>query len=334
VHQGEPVTISAIRYRADRLDEREVEPDEAVALLDAAKAGEEVLWLDVVGLGNGELLASLGAGLGLHPLWIEDVANVGQRPKLEAADDALLIVLRALRGTNDGARFEAEQVSLALAPGVLVTFQERPGDVFDAVRQRLRREGSRVRTRGADYLAYALADAVVEEAFVLLASLGEAVETLEDESFRRPSPRHLQRIHDLRMEALQVRRTVGPTRDLLAALLREEAVLLLSETRTFLRDVHDHAVQAADDVESLRELLTGLQEATLSTLSLRMNEVVKVLTVISTIFIPLTFLVGVYGMNFEHMPELGWPLAYPLVWLVIIVIGVGSAWMFRRRGWW
>lgn len=327
--------VRLVRYGPDGLEERDLEAAEALAIARDPR-GPGVAWLDVVGLADGAFLSDLGRAIGLHPLWIEDVANVGQRPKVESDDGAMLIVMRALRTVagEAGPALDAEQVSIGLAPGLVVTFQERPGDPFEPLRERIRTPGTRLRASGPDYLAYALVDTLVEEAFALIERFGEAIDAIEDEAFRAPSPRHLQRIHALRMEALQVRRTVWPTRDLLAALLRDDTTLLGPEARTFLRDVQDHAVQAVDAVETLRELLTGLQEATLSTLSFRMNEVMKVLTVISTIFIPLTFLVGVYGMNFEHMPELGWRLAYPALWVAMIALAAGLAIGFRRRGWW
>lgn len=333
-HAPTPPRLRLIRYRHDGVEEREVDRDEAVAL--ASEPHEEgVVWLDVTGLADGDLLSRLGRAVGLHPLWIEDVANVGQRPKHESDANALLIVLRTLLPGESplAGGLEPEQVSIGLARGLVVTFQERPGDVFEGVRERIRSDGSRLRRSGADHLAYALVDAIVEEAFALLERYGDAIDGVEDQALRAPSPRHLQRIHELRMDALHLRRTVWPTRDLLAALLRDDTALLDPETRTYLRDVHDHAVQAVDAVETLRELLIGLQESTLSLLSLRMNEVMKVLTVVSTIFIPLTFLVGVYGMNFETMPELGWPWAYPALWLAMATLGFGLAVGFRRKGW-
>lgn len=339
-HAPVPPRVHLMRFDRDAVEERDVEPGEAVALAEDAPRVDGVTWLDVVGLADGALLGELARVVGLHPLWIEDVANVGQRPKHEADANALLIVLRALRAASDdptanaATGLDAEQVSIAVAPGLVVTFQERPGDTFDPVRARIRQAGFRLRDAGADYLAYALLDTVVDEVFALLERYGDAIEVLEDEAFRAPSPRHLQRIHEMRMDALQLRRSVWPTRDLVAALLRDDTPLLGAETRTFLRDVHDHAVQAVDAVETLRELLSGLQESTLSTLSLRMNEVMKVLTVISTIFIPLTFLVGVYGMNFRHMPELGWTWAYPALWGAMFALAIALMVGFRRRGWW
>lgn len=333
--------IRLIRYDASDLVERDLAPEEAVAAIRDGGAG--VRWLDVSGLADAALLARLGEALELHPLWLEDVVNVGQRPKLEAASHALLVVLRALRSAQPdhglaGASvsrtaFEAEQISLVLGDGLVVTFQERAGDAFEPVRERIRAGRGRIREAGADYLAYALIDMVVEELFVLLERYGDDLEGLEDEVFRAPKPEHLQRINAIRQEALQLRRAAWPTRDLIASLLREESPLLGNDTRIFLRDVHDHAVQAMDAVETLRELLAGLQDATMSTLSFRMNEVMRVLTVIGTVFIPLTFVVGVYGMNFEVMPELRWPWAYPVLWLFMLSLAATMLSWFGRKGW-
>lgn len=336
-HHPAPPMVHLFHYDAHRVEARVLTPEEA--LDEAATPRDGVRWLDVVGLGDGAFLAALGAQVGLHPLWVEDVVHVGQRPKVEVGEDAVLIILRTLQRAATDSRhdaepgLDAEQISLALAPGLVVTFQERRGDMFDPVRQRIRRPGGQLRAAGADYLAYALVDVVVEGLFAVLEEYGEELAELEEEVFAQPDPRHLQRITRLRHEAMTLRRTAWPTRDLVAVLLRDPPALLAEETRTFVRDVHDHAVQVLDGADSLREVLAGLQDAALSTLSFRLNEVMRVLTIVSTVFVPLTFVAGVYGMNFEHMPELGWPYAYPLVWAVMLAMGTGMVILFRRRGW-
>jgi magnesium transporter len=320
------------------LEERDVTLDAALDHLRDARAAGRTAWLDVVGLHDTDLIERIGAELALHPLTLEDVASVGQRPKFEAYDDYLFLVARMLslaeHGEEAAARLEDEQVSFVVARDVLVTFQERPGDVFDPVRDRLRAGKGRIRGRGPDYLAYALLDVLIDTGFGILEHYGDEAERLEDAIFADPRPPSLVRLQALRRDTLALRRAVWPLRDVLASLARDEGGLVTDPVRTFVRDALDHAVQAIDAVETLRELLGGLHDAYLSGVSHRMNEVMKVLTVIATIFIPLGFLVGVYGMNFVWMPELRLPWAYPVLWGIMISIAVSLAVYFRRRGWW
>jgi magnesium transporter len=226
-----------------------------------------------------------------------------------------------------------DQLSLVFGKNFVVSFQEKPGDMFDPVRERLRQGKGRLRKMGADYLAYALLDAVVDHYFVVLENLGERVEALEEELVVDPSQETLHKIHALKREMIFLRKSVWPLREVVAKLERAESELIKDSTEIFFRDVYDHTIQVIDNIETFREILAGMLETYLSSVSNRMNQVMKVLTIIATIFIPLTFLAGVYGMNFEHMPELKWRFGYFLVWGVMIALGVGMAVAFRRRKW-
>ena len=302
--------------------------------LEAALARLEpdlVNWLDVVGVHDTELLAGIGEAFELHPLTREDIASVGQRPKIEFFDGYVYIVLRMLSLQEGG--LEQEQVSLVLGERGLLVFQETPGDVFESVRERIRQQKGRISKLHADYLAYALMDAVVDTYFSLLEGYSDRLEDLEEAIYANPTPVVLAKLNTLKRELLFIRKAVWPLRDLLAALEREESPLFSAPVLTYLRDVYDHSIRIIETVELLRELLLGLHETYRSNLSFRMNEVMKVLTVIGTIFLPLTFLVGVYGMNFDVMPELHWPWAYPVLWLIMIGVATGMILYFRRRNW-
>lgn len=325
----ERVTLRVIRYSAEAFDEREVAGLEECAALPPPAAGG-VTWIDVVGLHDAELVARLGETFGLHPLALEDVLNTGQRPKVDEFDDHLFCVLRDF---DDGEVLVSEQIALFLKPGLVLTLQERPGDSFEPVRERLRRARGRIRAAGADYLAYALIDALVDQFFPLLERHGERLEALEDELIDAPTPDTLQRIYRLRRELLMLRRAAWPEREVIAALRREETTLVGREVRLYLRDVYDHAVQVLEILETYRELAGSMLDIYLSSLSHRMNEVMKVLTIIATLFIPLTFVAGVYGMNFDRMPELHWRWGYPASLLLMAGIAVGLIVFFRRRGW-
>jgi magnesium transporter len=334
VHTGqrrmESTRLSVIRFDADSFEERT--PDEVAGCFPFAEM-PAVTWLNVDGLHDVALLARIAENAGLHPLLLEDVVSVGQRPKVERYEDHLFIVLRSLQWRDDPGHIFEEQVSFVLAQGWLLTFQEEEGDSFDAVRARIRTAGSSVRSHRADYLAYRLMDATVDEYFAVLEKLADRIEALENRVIDEPTPQTMHEIHLLRRELLVMRKAVWPLRELFGSLMRDESGLIADETKLFLRDSYDHAIQIIDTVETLRDLVSGMIELYLSTVSNRMNEIMKVLTIIATIFIPLTFLVGVYGMNFDHMPELHWRWSYPVVWVVMLgTVGAMLAY-FRRKRW-
>jgi magnesium transporter len=287
----------------------------------------------VDGVHQTDVLARLGEHFGLHPLTLEDIVSTSQRPKIETFPDYVFIVCRMLRIDPATSRIESEQISLILGRNFVMSFQERAGDVFDPVRERIRLGKGRIRKLGPDYLAYALLDAVVDNYFLVVEKYGEQVEELEGQLLGEPSSDLLRAIHQIKREMILVRRAVWPLREVIGVVLRDESDLIQPGTRLFLRDVHDHTIQVAEVVETFRDVLTGLQDLYLSSLSHRMNEVMKVLTVISTIFVPLTFVAGVWGMNFQHMPELAWRWGYLGAWGVFVAIGGLMVAYFRRKRW-
>jgi len=322
-----PKSIHVIHYTAEASDEARVEKPSDLAAY-AQKKG--ITWVNVCGLGDAEVVAGLGEVFGLHPLALEDVLNVPQRPNVADYEDHLFIVVTMLH-QDKGIR--PEQVSIFVGQKFVVTFQEEPGDCLEPVRERLRKGTGELRRKGADYLMYALLDAMVDHYFPLLETLGERVEALEDEVVEKPTRATLGRIHDAKRELLEVRRSIFPLREVVNTLARDERELVAKTTRLYLRDCYDHTIQILDMVETYRELAGGLMEVYLSSVSNKMNEVMKVLTIIATIFIPLTFVTGIYGMNFDRMPELHWKLGYAFAWAVMIVAAIVMLVLFRRKGW-
>lgn len=334
VHTGpqkmEQVRVSLLDYDEQELTERE---PESISQVFPLRDSPTVTWVNVDGLHDVALVQEVGDHFGIHPLVLEDVLSVGQRPKAEEYESFLYVVLPMLGWNAEGGHIEEEQVSLVLGPNWVFTFQERVGDHFEPVRDRLRQAKGRIRARGADYLAYALIDAIVDHYFQVLEAIGGATEELELEVLEDPTPMTMQRLHHLKREMVVMRRAVWPLRDMVNGLVRTDSTLVQQTTRVFLRDVYDHAIQIIDSVESLRDVISGILDLYLSNLSNRTNEVMKVLTIMATIFIPLTFVAGVYGMNFEHMPELSVPWAYGAVWGVMILMALVMLAFFRRKGW-
>jgi magnesium transporter len=295
-----------------------------------------VIWVNVEGLGSVETIQTLGEIFDLHSLALEDVLDVHQRPKVEEYDQYLFVVARM---PMSGERLDTEQFSLFLGPHFVLTFDERPGDCLEPVRERLRHKRGRLRDANADYLAYALLDAIVDSYFPLLEDYGERLETLEDEVITRPTHDIVSRVHKVKRDLLTLRRAIWPQREAINSLFRDVTPLVTDETRVYLRDCYDHTVQVLDLVETYRELGADLMDVYLSNVSNRINEVMRVLTVIAVIFIPLTFIAGVYGMNFNpdrspwNMPELNWYWGYPFSLTLMAVVAVGQLVFFWRRGW-
>lgn len=328
---GVPVRLTSFRYDGAGCEERVLAvPD--LSTLAPPECG--VLWLDVSGLSDPEVVRAIGDRFGIHPLALEDVLNVPQRPKVEWYGEHLLVVLREIRYPAP-----PEQVAIFLSDRVVVSFQERPGDAFDPVRDRLRQGKGRIRSEGADFLLYSLCDALLDAFFPTLEKLGDAVEEMEERVLASPVPETFLAIRRLKRELLAVRHAVWPARDAMNLLLIEEHALIRPGTKIFLRDCYDHTVQLMDMVETFREMASGLVDEYMSAVSNRMNEIMKVLTVMATIFIPLTFIVGVYGMNFDtkaspwNMPELSWAYGYPAVLLLMAVAAGGMLYFFRRKRW-
>lgn len=311
-------------------------PEECTEHLDT----ESVSWVDVKGLGSEDILKRLGEVFTLHPLVLEDIVNVPQRPKVEEYDDQLLIIARMVMLRRSSRSFLTEQVSLVLGKHYLLTVQEEPeNDCFAAVRERIRLNKGTIRKHKADYLAYTLLDSIVDGFFPILEDYGEKIEELENEVVANPTRQTLEKIHKIKRELLTLRRSIWPQRDAINSLIRDGSDLISDEVRVYLRDCYDHAVQVLDMVETYRELAASLMDVYLSSVSNRMNEVMKLLTMVSTIFIPLTFVAGVYGMNFNteksplNMPELNWYLGYPLCLAVMAAIAAVLIVFFKRKGW-
>lgn len=334
VHSGvkkvDRVRITFLDYDQDGLNEREVAD---IAETWPLRDSPTVSWVNVDGLHDVELVQRIGDHFGVHPLVLEDVVSTGQRPKIEEYDDHLYVVVAMMAWDPTARQVREEQLSLILGPHWVITFQERVGDAFDPVRERLRQERGRIRTAGADYLAYALIDAIVDQYFHVLEGVGTETERLELEVLDAPTRETMHRLHHLKREMIVVRRSIWPVRDLTNGLVRAESVLIQEPTKVFIRDVYDHSIQIIDAVESLRDVISGMIDLYLSNISFRTNEVMKVLTIMASIFIPLTFMAGVYGMNFEVMPELSLPWAYPALWGLMISVAVGMVIYFRRKGW-
>jgi magnesium transporter len=333
VYEGEPrpdARLDVFDYGSERTEEAAFG-----TLLELPETPDwaSVRWLNVIGIHDVDLVAAIGEKYGIHPLVQEDIVSVGQRPRLDEAAEPLYLVIDMLRFDERTARIEIEQVSIVLGKGYVLTFQVYEEDVFGQIRDRLRAAQGRIRRRGADYLVYALVDSIIDNYFLVLDKLGEQFVTLEEEVFDRASTKTRRELNLLRRELILLRRAVWPVRELVSQLERTESTLVSAETRRFVRDTYDHAVQVLDVVESMRDMTSGLMDLYLSELSHRLNETMKFLTMIGTIFIPLTFIVGVYGMNFSVMPELEWPLGYPLIWLLMIVVAVGMVAYFRFKKW-
>lgn len=321
--------LSVIAYDSKNLVEAS-----GAALVDVLPALRDsgVAWLDVQGLGSEAVLRTIASHFGLHPLVLADISNLGQRPKVDLYDDALFCVLRmAMSSTTDAVRWE--QFSVVVKGNVVITFQETYGDCLDPVRQRIRQARPIIRGSGSDYLAAMVVDAIVDSYFPMVENFGELLERLEDDLVRTPTPAVLRRVYHAKRELLKVRRATWPLRDALNHVVRDAPPVIAPATVPYIRDVEDHVMQVVDIVETYRELAGSFVDVYLSSLAQRTNEVVRALTVLAAIFIPLTFLAGVYGMNFHGMPELSWEWGYPLFWLICIAVTATLLLVFRRLGW-
>jgi magnesium transporter len=325
-----PPIITMIEYGPDYLEERvDVGCEELLPHLN----NDLVTWINIDGLSYLTVLRTLGQRFNLHPLALEDVLDTSQRPKVEQYDDYLFLVSKMLY-LDKQQEIGAEQVSMFLGKSFLITLQEEGEfDVFEPVRARIRSGKGRIREAQSDYLAYALLDSVIDHYYPVLEYIGAEIDTIEDELIDNPLVRPIGSLHEHKRTLAQIRRMVWPLRDVTNLLLHEEPGLIRPETKVFLRDCYDHSVQLMDVVESYRDVLSGLTEVHISSIGLRTNEIMRVLTVISSVFIPLTFIAGVYGMNFAHMPELAQPYGYGACLLVMLLIGIGQILYFKKRHW-
>jgi magnesium transporter len=332
VHIGErktdKVTVTVFHYSVAGCEE--MEPGQVELL--SPPADKSIIWVNVGGVHNVDLVGTLGKQFFLHPLLLEDVTNTDQRPKLDDYDSYLFLVLKMLSLT-ERKELAVEQVSLVLGEGYVISFQENGTDVFHPVRERLRGGKGRLRQSGADYLLYALVDAIVDQYFAVLEAAGEKIEALQHSVVDDPKPETLNHIHALKRQLLFLRRAVWPLRDVMNNLSRSDCRLLQQPTKVFFRDVYDHVVQIVDTIETLREMVSASLDIYLSSVSYRLNAVMRVLTVITTISMPLSFIASIYGMNFEYMPELRSRWGYPVVLIVMTVVGVGMLALFRKKRW-
>ena len=333
-HLDAPQTVRLITYDVDSFTEVDLDPK---AELPALAEPGKITWIDVRGLGDGKLVERLGERFGLHPLALADVMNVGQRPKVEDYDTFLYVVVRMLDLGPDE-RIVSEQVSLFVGPNWTISIQERPGDCLDGLRARLRVGLKRIRNAGADYLGVQILDSIVDGYFPVLETYGDRLEEIEARVLEKPGKDVLTQVYEVKRDLMALRRACWPMREMLSALLKEGDELLSKASLPYLRDTADHVIQIVELTETYRELAGSFIDVYLSSISQRTNEVMRVLTVIATIFIPLTFLAGVYGMNFDrsqpgNMPELGWKYGYVGFLGLCLAVVVGLLVLFRRLGW-
>lgn len=327
---GHEIKLTVMDYHAGGCEEKEIK-----ALKECFYYSDTsiVSWIDVEGLHEIEIIRQVGDCQGLHPLVLEDILNTHQRPKVEDYGDYLYIVLKMLH-TTAGGGIGAEQVSLILGSNFVISFQEgMKGDVFNPIRERLRSGKGRIREMGADYLAYALMDAIIDNYFVVLERVGERIEDLEDEVVSDPRPETVRTINQLKREVILLRKAVWPLREVISALERRESALISETVVVYLRDLYDHTIQVIDTIEASRDMLAGMLDVYLSSISNRMNEIMKFLTIIGTIFIPLTFIAGLYGMNFQNMPELRWQWGYFACLLLMLSVAVSLLFYFKHKKW-
>jgi magnesium transporter len=334
VHIGEkkvgPVKITIIDYSETSFQEKEAKTVEECFIF---KDKPTVSWINIDGLHQIDIIEKIGKHFDLHPLILEDIVNTGQRPKLEDFEQFIFIVLKMLHYDEEDKEIKPEQISLILGASFVISFQEKEGDPFYHIRERIRNGKGRIRKMKTDYLAYALVDAIVDHYFIILEKLGEDIEFLEEELITDPRPETLQAIHNLKKEMIFLRKSVWPLREVIRSLEKGESSLIHESTTIYLRDVYDHTIRIIETVETFRDIVSGMVDIYISSVSNKMNEVMKVLTIIATIFIPLTFIAGIYGMNFEYMPELGWRWGYPLLWLIMVAIGILMFVYFRKKHW-
>ncbi len=334
VHLGErkseTTRLTMLHYSEQRAVEQEFKTvPECLALRDTPG----ISWINITGLHDVELLAQFSSAFGLHPLVLEDIPNTDQRPKLEDYGEYLYIVIKRLGDHTPANEITTEQISLILGRNLVISFQESDSGIFNDIRERILNNRGRLRRLGADYLVYALMDTVVDNYFAIFEKLGERIEALQEIIITRPTPASLRTLHALKRELLFLRKSVWPLREVVSGLQRGDSTLVHKDTWFFFRDVYDHTIHVIDTIETYRDMLASMMDIYLSSLSIRLNEVMKVLTVIATIFMPLTFIAGLYGMNFHYMPELGWRWGYPLVLLLMAAVAGGMLVFFRRKKW-
>lgn len=332
--ESPPPKITSIHYSAT---EHRITSVDSVEELTEAFNENEVTWVDIQGFGDRSIMRKLGTMFNLHPLLLEDIVNVPQRPKSEPYDDQLLVIVRMVRLEDDEQtgepKVDMEQVSMVIAKNYLITFQEKHGDILDPVRKRLIANKGIIRKRGPDYLAYVIADTIIDGYYPVLEVVGDHLESLEGVVIDNPSPAVLGELNRLKNQLINLRRAIWPQREAINELVRGDHNMISDEVGVYLRDTYDHCIQTSEVAEMYREMVTGLMNTYLSSVANRTNEVMKVLTIMASIFIPLTFMAGIYGMNFEHMPELKYEYSYAILWAAMAAVVVGMLAFFWRKGW-
>jgi len=328
--RAEKTKITIVDYNEEQFQEKEVK---TVKECCPYKEKPTITWINIDGVHEVKIIEELGKIYNFHPLILEDIVDTDQRPKIKDFGDYIFIILKMHYYDKENNEIKIEQVSLIFGKNYVISFQEREGDVFDSIRERIRNNIGRIRKARADYLIYALMDAIIDNYFTILEKLGEETEDLEAKVIKDPVPANLQIIYKLKSELIFLRKSVWPLREVISILEKGESVLIDKSTNIYLRDIYGHTIQVMDTVETLRDVISGTLDVYLSSVSNKMNEIMKVLTIIATIFIPLTFIAGVYGMNFQYMPELKWVWAYPLILSVMLIIGIVMVIFFKRRKW-
>ncbi|MBN2012866.1 magnesium/cobalt transporter CorA [candidate division KSB1 bacterium] len=334
IHVGEQ-KVEKPRIRVIDFDETHHQEMELQNVEDSFpfKDSPTVTWLNIDGLHDISIIEKIGTHFDIHPLVLEDILHTSQRPKLEDYDHYIYIVLKMIHYKASDDEIQEEQFSLLLGDTFVITFQERVGDIFNPVRDRIRSGKFRIKKRKSDYLTYALIDAVIDNYFIVLENLSEHIENLEDDVLDHPSPDIGHKIHTLKRKLLSLRKSIWPLREVISELQRSESPLFEESTAPYLKDVYDHTIQVIDTIETFRDMVSGLLDTYMTSVSNRMNEVMKVLTIIATIFIPLTFLAGIYGMNFDFMPELKWHWSYFVLWAAMIIVAIIMIIFFRKKRW-
>jgi len=340
VHVGrkrtDPIRISVFDYDEFFVEEKELEHIEDCF---SYRDTNTITWINIDGIYDAHLIEKIGSHFSIHPLILEDVMNTGQRPKIESFENYLYIVLKMLYHDKLNNKIESEQISIILLKNLVISFQEKPGDIFNTIRERIRTGKGRIRKAGADYLAYVLLDTIVDHYFIIMESIGEKIEEIDENLIDHSSPETLHQIHRLKADMIFLKKSIWPLRELISSLLREDTELITNTINIYLRDVYDHCIQVMDAIDSYRDIISGLIEIYMSNMSNKMNEVMKVLTIFASIFIPLTFIAGIYGMNFNpnispfNMPELNWFWGYPFVLIIMLSMATIMLFYFKRKNW-
>jgi len=324
------VKIHVIDYTEKSLFDKDINKIEECFLL---KNKKSVSWINIDGLHDVEIIKKMGGNYNIHSLFLEDILNTDQTPKIEFSEDYILIITKMLSFNKKEKKIMSEQVSIILGKNFVISLQESEGDIFDPVRQRIRTATGKIRKMGADYLAYVLLDVIVDNYFAVLESIGEGLEGIEDKLIAGINNGFLKEFYHFKRELLFLRRSVWPLREVINKIQKTENNLIKKQTYLFLKDLYDHTIHVIDSIEVFRDVVAGMQELHLSSVSNKMNEIMKVLTIISTIFIPLTFIVGLYGMNFQYLPELSWKYGYFLILELMAIVACGMLLYFKKKRW-